>query len=116
MEIGVDCVDIDRFKKENLSSEALLKKIFTENEIHYCEEKPKPSQHYAARFAGKEAVIKALYHYKIRIPSKKIEILNDDQGIPFVRILDGNLNYFDVKISLSHSEEIAIAIAIVSKK
>ncbi|UCE38199.1 MAG: holo-ACP synthase [Thermoplasmata archaeon] len=116
MEIGVDCVNIDRFEKENLSSEALLKKIFTEKEILYCEKKTKSSQHYAVRFAGKEAVMKALNQYNIKIPTNKIEILNNEKGIPYVRILDNNLNDLDVKISLSHSKDIAIAMAIIYKK
>lgn len=115
MEIGIDCVDISRFNKEKISKIKFLRKIFTENEINYCAGKVNPSQHFAVRFAGKEALIKAFSSYGIKISFKKIEILNKKNGIPFVKILDKELKDFKIKISLSHSSKIAMAIAIVTK-
>jgi len=115
LEIGIDCVDILRFTQDIASKENMLEKIFTENEIQYCEKKVKKSQHYAVRYAGKEAVVKAFSCYKIEITMNKIEILNKKNGIPFVNILDDKLSNFYIKISLSHSREIAIAVAIVIK-
>ena len=115
MEIGIDCVNISRFDDKLLSNNKFLEKVFTKTEILYCKKKAKPSQHFAVRFAGKEAVIKALSHYDVNVPFNQIEISNDERGIPSVRILNGNLNHFDIKISLSHSIEIAIAVALVSK-
>ena len=112
--MGIDCVDISRFDREVLSSRNLLERIFTKNEIHYCRRKAKPSQHFAARFAGKEAIVKALFCYNITVPPNQIEILNDKDGSPFVRILKEKCNDFEIKISLSHSSEIAMAVAIVS--
>ena len=112
MEIGVDCVDIARFSNI-IKDKKLLHKIFTAREIEYCEGKKPFSQHFAARFAGKEAVIKALWHYNIQIPLNLIEILNDQHGRPSVRILDDKYASFELKISLSHSEEIAIAMVAV---
>lgn len=114
MEIGIDCVNISRFDDKLLSNNKFLEKVFTKNEILYCKKKAKPSQHFAVRFAGKEAVIKALSHYAVKVPFNQIEILNDEGGIPSVRILNDNLNHFDIKISLSHSIEIAMAVALVS--
>jgi len=116
LEIGVDCIDISRIKKDIITKKNILKKIFTDNEIRYCEKKEKKSQHFAVRFAGKEAIIKAFSCYNIRISFNQIEILNKKNGIPFVKILDDKLHDFDIKISLSHSREIAMAIAIVSKR
>jgi phosphopantetheinyl transferase (holo-ACP synthase) len=75
-----------------------------------------PSQHYGVRFAGKEAVVKAFLCYGIRIPLNKIEILNRKNGIPFVTILDKNAGKFEIKISLSHSDTIAAAVAVVYEK
>ena len=115
MEIGVDCVDIARFS-DILNDEKLLHKIFTAREIEYCKAKKPFSQHFAARFAGKEALIKALSHYNIQIPLNQIEIINNQHGSPFVRILDDKYKSFEMKISLSHSKEIAIACVIVSDK
>ena len=83
--IGIDCEDIARFKGIN-SREAFMKKIFTENEIGYCIKKPNPAQHFAARFAGKEAIVKALSSAGKKISIKQIEILNDDSGVPVVNL------------------------------
>jgi len=116
LEIGIDCVDIQRFNKDIISKEKNLSKIFTENEILYCEKKVHKSQHYAARFAGKEAVIKAFSCYNIETPMNRIEILNKKNRTPFVKILDKKIKNYDIKISLSHANEIAIAVAVVIKK
>ena len=115
MEVGIDCVDIARFDKDALSNKKFLKRIFTKDEIQYCNTKGKPSQHFAVRFAGKEAIVKALSQYNIKIPLNQIEIVNNREGIPFVRILNEKYKDLEIKISLSHSSEIAIAVAIVSK-
>jgi len=116
LEIGIDNVDIPRFSKDIVSKRNILKKVFTKNEIQYCDKKVHADQHYAVRFAGKEAVIKAFSCYGVRIALNKIEILNKKNGIPFVNILDKNMDNFEIKISLSHSDKTAVAVAIVSKK
>lgn len=115
LEVGIDCVDISRFNKDVISKKNILKKIFTENEIQYCEKKGKTSQHYAVRFAGKEAIVKAFSCYYITVSLKQIEILNKKNGSPYVKILDDKLSDFDIKISLSHSRETAMAVAIITK-
>jgi holo-[acyl-carrier protein] synthase len=116
LEIGIDIIEISLFHKDVLSKRTILKKIFTEKEILYCEKKLHPDQHYSARFAGKEAVIKAFLCYDIRIPLNKIEILNKKNGTPYVIILDKNVDNFEIKISLSHSEKNASAVAVVYEK
>ena len=55
-----------------------VQKIFTDKEMKYCDNKGKPIQHYAVRFAGKEAVIKALYPFGLFLDVTQIEILNKD--------------------------------------
>ena len=116
LEVGIDCIDISRFNKDIILKKNILTKIFTENEIQYCEKKGKASQHYAVRFAGKEAVVKAFSYHDIAISLKQIEILNKKNGSPYVKILDDKLSEFDIKISLSHSRETAMAVAIIIKK
>jgi len=115
MEIGIDCVEIARFEAIS-NNEELLHKIFTEKEIEYCQERTPSVQHFAARFAGKEALVKALSHYNIRIPLNQIEILNDQNGSPFVRILEDQYDSLEIRISLSHSKGVAIASSIVFDK
>ena len=109
--IGVDIEEVDRF--DNLD-QVFINKIFTKKEIEYCISKKKPSQHFAVRFAAKEAVIKAFSSIQINLEFNQIEIINDKNGAPIV-----NLKMFqnhDIKISLSHSDKYAIAFVLVQEK
>ena len=111
--IGVDCEEISRFEKMNA---AFAEKVFTKKEREYCRAKARPSQHFAARFAGKEAVIKCFGGIGKKIPFNKIEILKCENSAPAVRILDGSLGGYDVMLSLSHSGNMAIAFAVILKR
>lgn len=118
--VGTDIEDISRFKKINLANDiSFLNKIFTKNEIKYCFSKKYPASHLAVRFAGKEAVIKALADVNQRkiniLDYKKIEILNKKNGVPAVNLLDPFFRIFTVKISLSHCREKAIAFVVLIK-
>lgn len=111
--IGVDCEEISRFRKIEPEN-TFWGKVFTKKELSYCKSKPNPFQHLAARFAGKEAVIKAFSSLEKRLFFKDIEILNDKNGVPYAKVLKSNVSRsFSVKISLSHSKNNAIAFAIV---
>lgn len=109
--IGVDCEDISRFNKI-VNNKNLLKKIFTESEINYCMSKANPPQHFAVRFAGKEAVIKAINRSGKKVSINQIEILNNEVGASIVNLLDKDLSSYNVKLSLSHSKKTAIAFAV----
>lgn len=108
--IGIDCEEIHRFQKV-LDEPNLLNRIFTEKEIEYCKNKAKPKSHFAVRFAGKEAIIKAFSDINIQINMGDIEIINNSRGLPQVSVKGGE--DFIIKISLSHSNEMAIAQALV---
>lgn len=111
--IGVDCEKTSFFKDVS-SKKEFLKKVFTKKEIEYCKSKPNPPQHFAARFAGKEAIIKAFNDFDRGVFFNEIEILNNKKGAPFVNLLKGKLNKrFNSKISLSHSGNYAVAFAVV---
>jgi len=92
-----------------------MEKIFTKKEIEYCCRKANPSQHFAARFAGKEAIIKCFGSMGKKIPFSQIEILKCENDAPIVNML-GNRGNYDVKLSLSHSGNMAMAFAIVTKE
>ncbi|KKP36915.1 MAG: Holo-[acyl-carrier-protein] synthase [Candidatus Peregrinibacteria bacterium GW2011_GWA2_33_10] len=114
MEIGVDCIPISRFKNIE-KNKNLLKKIFTEKEMEYCLKRKPSKQHFAVRFAAKEAILKALYPLNIILPLNQIEILNQEKtGQPYVNIknLPKKLN---IKLSLSHAGNMAIAHALIYK-
>ena len=120
--VGTDIIEVERIKKafeNNLFAET----VFTENEIEYCESKKKQKfEHYAARFAAKEAIFKAISKYltdKYAISWKNVEILNDKNGRPYVVFIgiqkkecfcsEINIEQLNIDISLSHIKDYAIA-------
>lgn len=113
--IGTDIVEIHRFEDfRDRAFSAFLSRNFTRNELDYCLSKENPASHLAARFAGKEAVIKALYSLDItNIFYPAIEILNNDLGVPYVRINTDKTEKLSIKISLSHSSGMALAFCII---
>jgi len=117
--IGVDIESIQRFKNlDRNRSEKFLSKIFTKKEINYCFSKNKPAEHLAARFAGKEAVLKALKSAGINaslIHLNKIEINKNVEGVPVVSIYDDKFVKIRIILSLSHCESEAIAFVILEK-
>jgi len=112
---GTDIIEISRIKSSvDDLGEKFLSKIYTKREIKYCESKGKAKyEHYAARFAVKEAAFKAVSEEikdKFSISWKDIETINDENGRPKVNILflkDSKVENIDV--SISHCREYAIA-------
>jgi holo-[acyl-carrier protein] synthase len=114
--IGVDIESISRFHGLTIEKDAtFLNKIFTKKELDYCFSSGNPSQHLAARYAGKEAIIKALSLLDRAKPGyKDIEIVNDDRGIPHAGIQKKGFTDFEILLSLSHSHESAVAFTIIA--
>ena len=111
---GVDIIEIDRVKKCIEETEGkFCDRVYTKKEIEYCEnKKTQKYQHYAARFAAKEAVFKAIsleIKNKYDINWNDIEILNDENGRPYVNILNQDIRAEDIDISISHCKEYAVA-------
>ena len=113
--LGVDIERLERFKSLSREKDtSFLNKIFTHNELDYCFSREEAYPHLAARFVGKEAVIKALNSLAIRdIFYRDIEIQNDDYGVPFVRYINKRMRNVTTQISLSHSAGDAIAFVII---
>ena len=119
---GTDIIEIDRIKESiETLGEKFLKKVYTNNEIQYCESKrAQKYQHYAARFAAKEAVFKAISECltdKFALSWRDYEILNDETGKPVVRITGLDLNNIEnIDLSISHCKQYAVATAVVIYK
>ena len=112
---GVDIIEINRVKKA-ISKEYFKKRVFTAQEINYCEQKGvQKAASYAARFAGKEAVLKALGTGLIGGRLLDIEILVDELGAPKVTLTGFFANLAEQKkvsrihLSLSHAQLYAVA-------
>ncbi len=119
--IGVDIIEIDRIKKViDRFDFRFLNKIYTENEIEYCINKVNKYQHFAARFAAKEAIYKALSEAEQKIANwKNIEVFNQKNGLPIVKT-SGKLKEYlsddkEIKLSISHSENYVVCFAILNK-
>ncbi len=112
---GTDIIEIDRIKNsiEELGGK-FLDRVFTKKEIDYCESKKNQKyQHYAARFAAKEAAFKAIswkIEDKYKICWKDIEVENDKQGRPILKITNIDLKDIEnIDISISHCKNYAVA-------
>lgn len=114
---GTDIIEIDRIRK-NIEDEkmgkAFVEKVYTQKEIEYCEsKKAQKYQHYAARFAAKEAAFKAISEQledKYSITWKDMEVINNQQGRPELHLIGIDLkNIEDIDLSISHCKEYAVA-------
>ena len=113
---GTDIIEIVRIKQaiEDMG-ENFLQRVFTKKEIAYCEsKKAQKYQHYAARFAAKEAGFKAiscLLDDKFSISWKDIEVENNSGGRPSLNItkINGLEKIECIDVSLSHCKEYAVA-------
>jgi holo-[acyl-carrier protein] synthase len=119
MEIGVDIVEIDRIRR-SLRYPRFLERIFTAQEVKYCRAHKNAAQHFAVRFAAKEAVWKAVSghvaagrHGGLPLLHRDIQVRNQDDGKPEVIFPKRFAKLAKrVSISLSHGREYAVAMAI----
>ena len=97
--IGTDIVNIKRMQKTLRINNNFKRKIFSKNEIIYCEKKKNPSSFYAKRFAAKEALSKALgTGIRKGINFKDIEIINNNYGKPTIKLRGSTANFLKKKI------------------
>lgn len=120
--IGIDIIEIERIKESiERNGERFLNKVYTAKEIEYCDSKANKYQHYAARFAAKEAVAKALSTgWNNEFSWQNIEVFNEDTGMPYVKLSGKLLDFLsvdkEIKISLTHSRDNTAAVAIIYQK
>jgi holo-[acyl-carrier protein] synthase len=116
--IGVDIVEIARFQQLDYpGNKQFYTRVFTPNEIKYCLSFSSPAPHFAANFAGKEAVYKAVNVF-CDVKLNNIEILRDKEGSPYVKLHlshEEAADNLEVKVSLSHSLSHAIAFAVAHR-
>jgi holo-[acyl-carrier protein] synthase len=119
--VGTDMIEIERIRRALERYASFRERCFTPAEREYCDGRPNPAQHYAARFAGKEAVGKALGFGVARLFAwREIEIAGRPK--PAVR-LSGRVDAWSrrveagaIDLSMSHSKELASAVCVVSDR
>jgi holo-[acyl-carrier protein] synthase len=118
--VGIDIVEVDRMADKVDRSAGFIEKVFSEKEISFCEAQKEKAQHYAARFAAKEAFLKATGKgLTLGYELCDIEIVSDAVGKPMIH-LKGSFadkakenNWNHIQVSLTHVKSMASAVVII---
>ncbi len=118
--IGIDIIEIDRIRQMiERHGDRFVLKIFTDTEIEYCRSKKIPFQHFAARYAAKEAFSKAIATgWRGEFRWQDIEVWNNEFGQPSITLygkLAERIGTDRVFISMSHSDNTVIAFVVIEK-
>ena len=118
--VGIDLVEIQRIEEAiNRYGARFTDRVFTPWEIQYCRSKINPMLSFAGRFAVKEAVFKAVgTGFAEGVKWRSVEVVNDSRGQPEVRLgktIRDHIGDRDIRISLSHTRDHAVAVAILLK-
>jgi holo-[acyl-carrier protein] synthase len=117
--VGIDVVGVDRLRRLVEDDRERQAVLFTAGELAYCHGKRRCYEHMAARFAAKEAVLKAFgTGISQRMRWTDVEVLRERSGRPVIRLAGAVASYAerhglrDLDVSLSHAENVAVAQAV----
>lgn len=120
--IGLDSIEVERVGAKIAKEQGFRELVFSPDEITYCQSKAHPDEHYAARFAAKEAFFKALGTGWVNGTAfNEVEIIPDPYGKPRLFLLGQtaqtlqHLQSCTVWVSLTHLSAVASAIVIIEK-
>lgn len=118
--VGIDLIEVERVAEKISKKSGFRELVFSSAEIDYCESKTNKFEHYAARFAAKEAFFKALgTGWKNGTAFNEIEITNDERGKPVLSFLGTTaasiteMKLGKISVSLSHLKTMASAVVII---
>ena len=118
--IGTDIIEVARVAEKIGKEQGFRELVFSAAEITYCEKATHKFQHYAARFAAKEAFFKALgTGWADNAAFNEVEIIHDEKGKPFIRLTGATAIALQeyligtISVSLSHVKEMATAVVII---
>jgi len=118
--LGIDIVEVERIAEKIEKGNGFTELVFSANEINYCESKTHKYEHYAARFAAKEAFFKALGTGWLNGTAfNEVEVTHNEQGKPEIVLLGlthhtvSAVGNFKISVSLSHTRPTATAIVII---
>ncbi|NLV16515.1 MAG: holo-ACP synthase [Syntrophomonadaceae bacterium] len=122
--IGIDLIEIERLKAAMLRTGRFKTRVFTPDEISYCESKANPYQSFAARFAAREAFRKLHPSFTAGIQYHEVEVAVGPEGRPFfklhgealVRVEKLNIGHIDLSLSHAGDYAMAAAVAVVEYK
>jgi holo-[acyl-carrier protein] synthase len=118
--IGTDLIEVERVAEKMEKKAGFKELVFSAHEIEHCETMSRKYEHYAARFAAKEALLKAMgTGWRNGTAFNEIEIYNDREGKPGFRFLGNTadtisgMGFGKISVSLSHLKSIASAVVII---
>ena len=109
--VGIDIVDVERFRATLLRSPRMEDRVFTPAERAYCRDGSDPAVHFAGTVAAKEAVIKALGLGPLAAWARRIEIVRGPSGAPHARVRT-EPDPGPIHISITHDAGVAAAVAL----
>jgi len=120
--IGTDIIEVERIDRLIGKGDAFRNKVFTESEIEYCEHSKNKTERYAARFAAKEALFKAMgTGCRGEMNFRNIEVFSDELGKPMIRT-SGAVDEFlkqhkieSIHLTMSHLKAMAVATVLLEK-
>jgi holo-[acyl-carrier protein] synthase len=123
MLIGIDLCSNTRMARLIARTPFLLTDLFSDEERAYCDRRPKPEQHYGARWAAKEAYLKALGLSVLGYLLSQLEVIRNSDGRPSIRVSDpvliadtqrilGSIDY-RIQLSISHEADYSIAMVVI---
>jgi holo-[acyl-carrier protein] synthase len=120
--VGIDMIEVDRIAASVGKGGGFRELVFSAAEIAYCEPKTNKYEHYAARFAAKEAFYKALGEgWMANTAFNEIELKHDEKGKPVINLIGNtkevlsSMGIRKIHVSLSHLKAIASAVVIIEK-
>ena len=120
--LGTDMIEVERVAVKIAKESGFRELVFSKKEINYCEAKANKFEHYAARFAAKEAFFKAAgTGWLDGTAFNEVEITNDDKGKPVLALLGQTavtlaaMNFKNIFVSLTHLKNIASAVVIIER-
>ncbi len=118
--VGIDIIEVDRVAEKVNKDSGFKEKVFSAAEIGLCGDGPQSAQHYAGRFAAKEAFLKATgYGFQLGLELYEIEILQDNLGKPFFNLRGAmkaqaeQKHWKKMHVSISHIQAAACAVVIL---
>ncbi|MDB5062282.1 MAG: synthase [Mucilaginibacter sp.] len=120
--LGIDMIEVERIAAKINKNSGFREMLFSKDEIAYCEQKTNKFEHYAARFAAKEAFFKALgTGWQEGTSFSEVEVTNTENGKPQLSFSGNTANIINamqltnILVSLTHLKSVASAVVIIEK-
>lgn len=118
--IGIDIVEVRRISRALQGGEEMAPRVFTQDELAYCKARRNQYQHFAGRFAAKEAALKALgTGWQEGIRWKDVEVVPAEMGRPCLNFYGRAKEFFEASgakqafVTITHAQEYAVAAVIL---